>query len=65
MIVHELCARDAIEASREIDEVIDRAPPDAVLQLRVSSLELAPALGAARLRALAPAMNVTVAWPRR
>lgn len=64
MIVHELRARDALEASREIDEVIDRAPPDAVLQLRVSSLELAPALGAARLRALAPAMNVTVAWPR-
>lgn len=64
MVVHELRSRDVREASRELDEVLGRAPADAVLQLRTTSSELAPLLRAARLRELAPAMNVSVAWPR-
>jgi DNA repair exonuclease SbcCD nuclease subunit len=69
MLVHEVASASACGLEREIRAAIAAAPPDVVLQVRVSeALAGAEALRAARLRALSPpTANVTASvrwWDR-
>ena len=65
MRVHEVPDGAGSGLEREVGAAIAACPPDVVLQLRVpEALAGAEALRAARLRALAPAANVTVSVRR-